>query len=139
MISKDTYLFMKLKFKQQRVVSVQDWDALVEKTYGRPYSFQQQEGCKPRGIFTLKVPSLKVQDEEYNDSIPEEVNGEIMGVKFKTWLKRDPKQKLKGQEYDFSLELFWHRNFYPDIYTVANDLHKKGLLDAGEYLIKIDW
>lgn len=34
-----------LKYKNVRVISVQDWDDLVEKTYGRPYNLQQQDGC----------------------------------------------------------------------------------------------
>jgi hypothetical protein len=35
--------------------------------------------------------------------------------------------------------MFWDRNFYPNVQMVANDLHKKGLLEAGEYSIRIDW
>lgn len=64
-----------------------------------------------------------------------------MGVKFKTWLDRDPKKLLKNKDdqNDFSLELFWDRNFYPDVQTVANDLHKKGLIEADDYIIDIDW
>jgi len=62
-----------------------------------------------------------------------------MGVSFKAWLARDPKQKLEGQEYDYELSLWWDRNFYPDVQMVANDLHAKGLLESGEYLIDIDW
>ena len=37
------------------------------------------------------------------------------------------------------IDLWWKRNFYPDIEMVANDLHAKGLLEAGEYAIDIDW
>lgn len=36
------------------------------------------------------------------------------------------------------INLFWERNFYPDINTLANDLYKKGLIKKGEYLIVID-
>lgn len=74
-----------------------------------------------------------------NDSVPEKINGEEMGVKFDTWLARDPKKPIPNQERDYELNLFYERNFYPDVYTLANDLHKKGLLEAGEYLINIDW
>lgn len=128
-----------MKTKKVEMIEVQDWDDLVEKTYGRPYSFQQQEGCQDRGTIELTVPSIEAMDEEMNDAIPEEVNGEVMGVKFAVWLARDPKQKIRGQKYDWELTLFWERNFYPDLYTVANDLHAKGLLPAGEYVINIDW
>lgn len=132
--------------KQVNMIDVSDWDALVEKTYGRTYNFQQQDGCKDRGIFKLRVPESPEEAAEYdfeNDTIPEKVNGEEMGVSFKAWLERDPKNMLKaGYGYDRSSsgrEIFWERNFYPAIETVAYDLYKKGLLQSGEYLINIDW
>ena len=62
-----------------------------------------------------------------------------MGVNFKSWLKRDPKKKVGIDGSTCSIGLFWDRNFYPDIHEVANDLHKKGLIEAGDYVIDIDW
>ena len=136
-----------MKIKNEKVIEVQDWDKLVEKTYGKPYSFQQQDGCQPRGNFYLKVPNPP-QDYK-NDSVPEIVNGEKMGVSFAAWLKRDCKAPLSGGKTHYGIEpatteqwqieLWWERNFYPDIQMIANDLHKKGLLEAGEYTINIDW
>ena len=35
---------MNIKFKIKRVIEVSDWDKVVKDTYGRPYSFQQQDG-----------------------------------------------------------------------------------------------
>lgn len=130
-----------MKLRTEKLVNVGEWDKLVTKTYKRPYSFQQQDGCMNRGIFPLTVPA---EAEDYkNYTIPEIVNGEKMGVSFAAWLARDPKASICGEKEDKSLdyviELFWHRNFYPDIEMVANDLHKKGLLEAGKYLINIDW
>ena len=129
-----------LKVKNVQMIDVSDWDNLVEKTYGRIYNFQQQDGCKERGTFSLTVPSHAYDYE--NDTIPEEVNGSEMGVSFKVWLARDPKQKLDtDDEWDREngLSLFWERNFYPDIQMIANDLHEKGLIEAGKYVINIDW
>lgn len=128
-----------MKIKNTKTITVQDWDDCVVKTYGRPYSFQQQSGCQDRGVHHLTVPDY-AEDFE-NDSIPEEVNVEEMGVSFKAWLARDPKQMLPSEDEkeSYCLDLFWERNFYPDIQMVANDLHKRGLLDAGEYSIEIDW
>jgi hypothetical protein len=126
-----------VKIRTKSVITMQDWDELVTKTYGRPYRFQQQDGCKPRGVQHLTVPD---DPEDYeNDSVPEKVNGEEMGVSFKAWLARDPKKKLNGRDDAFGLELWWDRNFYPHVQMIANDLHKRGLLNAGEYLIEIDW
>lgn len=127
-----------MKIRTEKVIDVDEWDKLVVKTYGRPYKFQQQEDCRPRGVEYLTVPD-EPNDYE-NDTVVEEVNGPEMGVSFKAWLARDPKQKLPSPDdkYDWCLELWWDRNFYPDIQMVANDLHSKGLLPAGEYMINID-
>ena len=126
-----------MNIRKEAVVDVSDWDETVKKTYGRPYSFQQQDGCRSRGIFRIQVP-----DEAYDyerDTVPEIVNHNEMGVSFSAWLKRSTKTPLASGETDYSLELWWERNFYPDIQMVANDLHKKGLLEKGSYTIDIDW
>jgi hypothetical protein len=133
---------MKFKIKTKQVVEVQEWDKLVQETYKRPYSLQQQDGCMGRGTVNVTVP--EVDEEDYYkgvDFVPEIVNGEKMGVSFKAWLTRDPKQELSGSKNgdEWALRLWWFRNFYPDIQMVANDLYEKKLLDAGEYTILIDW
>ena len=123
--------------KNVKMMEVNAWDKLVVDTYERPYSFQQQNGCQCRGTFTLTIPSEFTDDENMHDEIPEVINGNIMGVKFDKWLARDPKQSINGDE--MFIDLFWGRNFYPDIYTVANDLYEKNLIEAGTYVIDIDW
>jgi hypothetical protein len=128
---------MALKIKTVKMIDVQDWDDLVVKTYGRPYSFQQQDDCKERGVVGLTVPE-EANDYE-NDTVPEVVNHEEMGVSFAAWLARDPKQPLPDRSDEWSVSLWWDRNFYPDVQMIANDLHAKGLLEAGEYSINIDW
>lgn len=128
-----------LKYTNEKVVDVDDWDELVSTTYGKVYSFQQQEGCKDRGIFTLDIPSKDTYDEEMSEIIEEVVNSEEMGVKFQQWLARDPKQPIGEETEQWMIDLWWERNFYPDIHTIANDLHSKGLLEAGKYIINIDW
>ena len=125
-----------LKVKNKQVIEVQDWDNLVEETYGRTYSFQQQDGCKDRGSESFTVPIENPYDYK-NDTIPEVVNGREMGVSWKAWLARDPEQALSSG--DTYLSLFWERNFYPSLEMVANDMHERGLIPAGEYTIDIDW
>lgn len=125
-----------MKYKTKKVIDVSDWDGLVIKTYGRSYSFQQQDGCKPRGNFDLTVPDDAY---DYSDlTVPEEVNHRKMGVSFKAWLERDPKEPIADGGTSF-LDLWWFRNFYPDVQMIANDLHAKGLIEAGDYIIDIDW
>lgn len=129
-----------VKFTNCKIIQVQDWDDLVQKTYNKPYSFQQQDDCKDRGIEYITVPCEDPHDYDY-DTIPEIVNGRKMGVSFKAWLERDPTLKIPSKDnfnLDFT-ELWWDRNFYPDVSMIINDLYSKGLLEAGEYGINIDW
>lgn len=131
---------MKISTRTEQVIDVGDWDNLVETTYGRPYSFQQQDGCKERQRVKITIP-----DEAYdyeNDTVPEEVNHEDMGVSFKAWLERDPNQPLDSpDEWDRKngLSMWWERNFYPDVQMIANSLYRMELIEAGEYTIDIDW
>ena len=127
-----------LKSTTKQCIDCSDLDDLVEKAYGRPYCFQQQDGCKDRGSAHVTVPAQIPEDYE-NTSVPEVINGEEMGVSFAAWLARDPKE-WKGDKQDKSnISMFWERNFYPHVEMVMNDLHAKGLVEAGEYVIDIDW
>lgn len=132
----------KLRTNTVTTISVQDWDKFVTEVYGKPYSFQQQDGCKDRGTYHLDV------SEEYepdwnagydNDTIPEDADTQEMCVSLKGWLARDPKTPLRNQKYDFELSSWWERNFYPNIEVLAQDLCHRGLLKPGKYLIIIDW
>lgn len=133
----------KLNIKSVQVIDCNDWDRLVKETYGRPYSFQQQDDCKERGVYGIGVPAPT--DDYYerfdNDTVPEKVNGAKMGVSLKAWLARDPKQKFEGEadQSDFSLELWWERNFYPHVEELARDMCAKGLIETGNYSIDVDW
>jgi len=126
--------------KTIKQIDVSDWDKLVEETYGKIYSFQQQDGCKDRGTETISTNSDWAGDYE-NTEIPFEVNGDEMGVSFETWLNTKPEDTAKHFNPDYAWEnrLFWKRNFYPDANMIAEDLCKRGLLEQGEYQIKIDW
>lgn len=133
-----------LNIKPAKHISMQDWNETVEATYGRIYNLQQQDGCMARGLVEITVPNpdAALEYDYENDSVPEEVNGDEMGVSFAAWLARDPNQPLDSEdEWDrnHGLSLFWKRNFYPSLDMVANDLYEKGLIPAGEYTIVIDW
>ena len=123
----------------KRIIVVEEsvWSNFVSTVYGRPYRLQQQEGCMERGSIVLTVSDDAFDFE--NASIPEEINGEAMGVSFEAWLQRDPNKPVGGHNNKWKIRMFWERNFYPDLQMVANDLHMKGLIEPGEYLIRIDW
>lgn len=123
-----------LKYELKRVVSDTDFDNLVEETYGKEYCFQQQEGCRDRQQYRFSVPSEYAEDYD-NDEIEVRVNGEEMGVSFKAWLDQNENFFVD----DFRDKLFWHRNFYPSFEVLVNDLHKKGLIEAGDYVLDVDW
>jgi len=125
-----------LNTRNVKLIDLSDWDNLVKSTYGRPYSFQQQDGCKSRGTEELEVPCTDWHDYE-NDTVPEEVNHEDQGVSFKAWLERDPDKAIG--ENTWETKMWWGRNFYPSVDMIANDLHARGLIEAGDYAIDIDW
>ena len=126
-----------IRTRTEKLIDVQDWDNLVTETYGRVYSFQQQDGCKERQLVSITVPDEC--DDFENDTVPEIANGDEMGVSFKAWLARNPQTPLKDRDDKFGLTLWWERNFYPDVQMIANDLYEKGLIEAGDYMINIDW
>lgn len=146
-----------MKIKSVNVIDVHDWDQLVIDTYEKPYSFQQQDDCKDRGHEYISVPAP--QEDYENNTLPEIINGEEMGVSFKAWLERDPnaplnptdeelaecnyfyreEDKIKWCESESHINMFYERNFYPHVNMIINDLHARGLLPAGEYMIDIDW
>jgi hypothetical protein len=128
-----------LKVNNIKQIDVQDWDELVQETYNRPYMLQQQDGCRDRGIQYITIPVNNPEDYK-NNTIPEIVNASSeMGVSFKAWLERDPKQPISERSEDWALEMWWERNFYPTIDMIINDLYEKGLVEAGNYQINIDW
>jgi hypothetical protein len=129
---------MKLKYETVKTIEVSDWDKFVKDHYGKPYSFQQQDGCKERGVEHISVPDEDCHDYE-NDTITEGINGPEEGVSFKSWLARDPEEWNGDPSRKSMLSLFWVRNFYPHVSMIINDLYKKGLLEKGEYVINIDW
>ena len=131
-----------LQYNTVKMVSLSDWDKLVKDTYGKPYSFQQQDGCKDRGTYRLVVPVEYADEIDLGmpKDIPFKINGDEMGVRFSTWLNISVEDinKKYPEDYPNANRLFWDRNFYPDIEVVANDLYNKGLIEKGEYLIDID-
>lgn len=126
-----------MNIKTVNMIDHGDLDALVTKTYGRIYSFQQQGGCKDRGTHSVTIPDMP---EDYkNDTLPEQCNGEERGVSIKAWLEADPNRNLiDSYDYNYT-RLWWERNFYPNLQVILNDLHAKGLVPAGNYTINIDW
>lgn len=123
--------------KTSTSIDSRDLDALIVETYGRPYCFQQQDGCQERGVARIVVP---MAPKDFSaTSITEIVNGPEMGVSFSAWLARDPVAAVGDRTDDFAIEIWWERNFYPHQSMVLNDLHARGLLAAGEYVLVIDW
>lgn len=126
-----------LKARKVNMISDGEWDDLVKSVYGKPYSFQQQDGCKVRGTFEFSVPGgtwdygnneLMSQDSQDSSDDYDE-----MGVSFQAWIDATP------QEDDWRNKMWWERNFYPDVSMIIDDLYKKGYLEEGDYCISIDW
>ena len=89
-------------------------------------------------FFHFKVPDFAKDFK--SDEVPENLDKKDQtGVSFKAWLNRDPKMKLEKQKYDFELGMWWERNFYPNLQILANDLYKKGVIEADNYTINANY
>lgn len=123
---------MKLETRKVNMISDSEWDEFVKSVYAKPYSFQQQDGCKERGTFEFSVPGICF-DYENNNLEDNYGDNDEMGVSFKAWLDGIPE---KG---NWRNTTWWERNFYPDVSMIIADLYKKGYLEEGDYCINIDW
>lgn len=132
---------MNLKYENIKVISCSDWDKFIQSVYGRPYCFQQQDGCKDRGTFSFRVPIHGAEQEppETINTTPYYIEEFPSGFSLKQWLSRDPDTPLDGQMYPHELEIWWRRYFYPFFEELVQDLSEKGILEDGEYMIDIDW
>lgn len=118
-----------LSCRVTRVIEDGDWDCFVTEVYGRPYCYQQQDGCRDRGVMRFTA-SADGRTWGFDDATPEELDArDGMGVSLKSWLAADGK--------DSSIP--WDRNFYPELEEVAQDLCKRGLVPPGSYTLNIDW
>ena len=62
-----------------------------------------------------------------------------MGIAFETWLNTKTEDTANHFEVNYRNEFFWKRKFYPHINMIINELYSKGLIEMGDYEIKIDW
>lgn len=129
---------MKPKCENKKVIHYSDWNEFIYSIYKLPYNYQQQNDCQNKSI-EISIPRDILDNwDDGADSIPYEVNGEEMCVKFDTWKNSDFKEMCKHFDGEWRARLFYERNFYPDINPLLDDLYKRGLLEEGEYLILVD-
>lgn len=124
-----------IKYELIKLIEDSDFDKLIEETYGKPYCFQQQDGCKDRGVHRFSVPHEPWG--EYPKEIEIEINGSEMGIDFDTWVNHDINDKFFGEKW--RNDLFYERNFYPEFWKLVNDLYARGLIEKGSYVLNIDW
>ncbi len=126
-----------IKSENVKLINERDWSELVSAVYGRPYRFQQQEGCRDLGTYyRFTAPPPYTDDEYMNDEVQESLHSEKKGVKFKVWLGRNVAETFAKKS---TMDIWWKRVFYPDVNAVVNDLYKMGWIEPGNYIICIDW
>lgn len=128
-----------LEFRIEKVIDSSDLDALVVATYGKPFCFQQQDDCRDRGSYQFEVKSEPDLSDEFKGKTELDcgINGEDYGVDFQTWLNTKASDFYDGKP--FYQDLWFERNFYPDMVYLLSDLCKRGLIEAGRYTIEVDW
>lgn len=114
-----------LRYYAAKIIDEDEFSQLVRDTYQRPYQLQQHgfDSGEPMRIGTY----LEIDVPGTDTWLPGEHSLE-------EWLEREvenPGDKIA--------EIEWEREFTPDLQQLVNDLHAQGLLEAGEYLIKVEW
>ena len=114
-----------MRIRNEKVIDVSEWDSLVRKTYGRPYSFQQQDECKDRGVFRFTVPA-KADDHE-QESVPEIVNhekwasalhhgsSETRNLRYRAAAKMLPASIYGGVETSTQTYKWWQMTYTPKV------------------------
>jgi hypothetical protein len=131
-----------LKLNKVTLIEENEFSDFVSEVYGRPYRYQQTEGCLEKGTVKFSVPYERYFKPDYKENVND--SGNInKPVRFREWLSRDPKEKppvglFNGDSYWY-ISLFWNRHFYPYFGDLIDDLHKKGYVEEGEYILRIDW
>ena len=136
-----------LDYRTVKMIDGDDWDSQVlalllpcqsqsiTLLYGQEITSTataQQQNYGMRGLVEITVPPDDLDDFP-NDTL-EESEYDMVGVSFKAWLEKDYDDCSEDEDSDF-----WEREFYPNLSMVINDLYERGLLEAGEYEIDIDW
>lgn len=120
-----------MRIEKVNLISENDFSKLAVDTYGRPYQLQQQGDCLG-------------QDTIIRLTVPEEPMG-WTGPTLEEWRERplnlQPEEYTRGdwEEHTYLRDMWWEREFYPDVQVVANDFHARGLLPEGDYVIHIWW
>lgn len=132
-----------LKTHHVNLVSDHDWDEFITATYKKSYCFQQQAGCRDRCTYEFSLP-LECEPGGYEldlEDVPATLKTFAMQTTFAKWLERSEKEPLSSDtsQSKSALELWWQRHFYPAPEVIADNLYKRGLLPAGDYVIEIDW
>lgn len=128
-----------LKLETIKVIDVDKWNDFIVETYGKPYNFQQQDGCKERQYTNVDV-KYYVGEWDINEELEEleEYGGDIPFVRLDEWLAKEVEKPSEGNE-KWRIETRWERDFYPHIGELIIDLYNKNLIKLETFYINIDW
>ena len=118
----------RLSHYQATVLHESEFSDLVRQTFERPYSLQQQGDMHSQESFVrFDVPADREEEEHWQ------------AVSMEEWLAATPPDPEDRSMEAFTDRLRWDREFYPQLDSVANELHARGQLDAGTYVLHVWW
>ena len=106
-----------IKYEEVRMVESSEIDRVVEKIYQLPFTYQQQniENDTKESFEYWIVPD--------DNNFPE-------GMPLEKWAKEE-KPLTTSSKQDFI------GSVYPDFQQILNELHRRGLMPEGKYIISI--
>jgi hypothetical protein len=118
-----------LKMSSYKLLKAQQWDKLVQNTYGKPYRLYAQVPYSKAYHWQWFYPGSIKPDESYlsTDIIDEYDNW--WGVQFDAWVAKP--NTGQGDNY-------WHSKCYPTLAAVAHDLLQKGLISEQGHFIYLE-
>ena len=110
---------MELEIREETYLYV--WEInlseFIAQEYGRPFKWQQQNMLGQDTVIFGEVPD----EEAYSESLQEWLETPLPD-------ENDPRGKMN-----------FERDATVDLYAILNDLHSKGRIPAGKYLIHVWW
>lgn len=119
---------MSIRVQDVKLIHESELSKRVAEMFERPYQLQQQGDM-------LGQDSVVIAD------VPAEPEFDLDLPSFLEWSTRDVNLEPPGESwhYPWQRELWWHREFYPDLQEVLNELHRLGELPEGKYAIHVWW
>ena len=113
-----------MNIKEVKLIWEHELNELITATYGRPYNYGRWQEMGQDTMTQVTVP--EEADEPWEGGPPS----------LEEWLAGEPPATLTDA---WRIEQWWQTEYCPELQVVVNDLHARGLMPAGDYVMHVWW